>query len=79
MTSNLATGYEESRFLKIIEQHLTGIPDTALTELSKKLFPIISSSNIFSAFYNCVHTFYTIRMNKGTELEAINTEILKFA
>jgi hypothetical protein len=47
--------------------------------MGKKLFPIMSSNIIYASLYNCFHTFYTIRLNKGeTFYDGTNT-ILKYA
>ena len=50
-----------------------------MTEFGKKLFPIMSSSNIFASLYNCFHTFYTIRINKGEKFDDGSRTVLMYA
>jgi hypothetical protein len=39
----------------------------------------MSSTNIFASMYNCLHTFYTIRINKGEKFEDATKTIIKYA
>ena len=39
----------------------------------------MSHNNIWASLYNCFHTFYTIRINKGEKFEDGTKMILKYA
>ena len=39
----------------------------------------MSQSNIWASLYNCFHTFFTIRKNKGEKFDDGTKMILKYA
>ena len=74
-----APSASETKFVEIIKSHLEGLSEVSLTELGKKLFPVMTAPTIYAALYNCFHTFYTIRINKGEKFEDANKIIIKHA